>query len=69
MARSFKVVLNAQTCKACGICMALCPKGVLGAAHDGKAKVVDEAACIGCQTCSVHCPDFCFEIKEAPTHD
>lgn len=69
MAKKFKVDLNQKTCKACGICVALCPKGVLGKRHDGKAEVVDEAACIGCQNCSVHCPDFCFVVKEAAADD
>lgn len=69
MGKTFKVILNQDTCKACGICVALCPKNVLGARHDGKAEVVNEAACIGCRSCSVHCPDFCFEIKEANNND
>lgn len=64
LAKKFEVCINVDHCKACGICMALCPKGILQARHDGRVEVVDEAACIGCNNCSVHCPDFCFEIKE-----
>ncbi|MBQ3180112.1 MAG: 4Fe-4S binding protein [Firmicutes bacterium] len=64
LARKFAVSINVEHCKACGICMALCPKGILRARHDGRVEVVDESACIGCNSCSVHCPDFCFEIKE-----
>lgn len=69
LGKTFKVSLNEAACKACGICVALCPKKVLAARHDGKAEVVDEAACIGCQNCSVHCPDFCFVVKEADKND
>ncbi len=69
MGKKFEVVLNAKTCKGCGICTALCPKGVLKIRPDGKAEVAEPAACIGCQSCSLHCPDFCFEIKEVLADD
>jgi 2-oxoglutarate ferredoxin oxidoreductase subunit delta len=69
LAKKFTVLLNTDTCKACGICVALCPKQVLGQRHDGKAEVVNQEACIGCQNCSVHCPDFCFVVKEVAAND
>lgn len=69
MGKKFEIVLNVKTCKGCGICAALCPKGVLRLRPDGKAEVAEPAACIGCQSCSLHCPDFCFEIKEAAAND
>lgn len=69
LGKTFKVLFNEDTCKACGICVALCPKKVLGKQHNGKAEVVNESACIGCQSCSVHCPDFCFVVKEAGEDD
>ena len=69
MGKKFQDVLNAKTCKACGICAALCPKDVLKIRPDGKAEVANVEACIGCQSCSLHCPDFCFEIKEVPADD
>ncbi len=51
-------------CKACGICMALCPQQIITRDEEGKATITDPDACIGCRTCEVHCPDFAITITE-----
>lgn len=65
MKKSFQTIINSKWCKACGICIALCPKSVLAADNQDKAVVVNQADCIGCQTCVLHCPDFAVDVKEA----
>ena len=62
--REFTVDINNKFCKACGICVNLCTTKVLGRDDEGRALVVDEAACVGCRNCERHCPDFCIEVFE-----
>ena len=62
-AKKFTVEIKQQWCKSCGICYALCPKGVLSKDQLGKAIVKDPAACIGCRICEEHCPDYCIKIR------
>lgn len=59
----YRVVVNTAWCKGCGICVALCPKGMLKAdGLDQKVKATDESLCINCKICEVHCPDFAIEV-------
>ena len=62
--KSFQVEVISQLCKGCGLCVSLCPTGVLAKSAEGKAMVADETKCIGCQNCVLHCPDFCVEVTE-----
>ena len=62
--KSFQVKLNSVDCKACGICIALCPKQVFIAEGSGKAELAAANDCIGCLVCELHCPDFCIEVEE-----
>ncbi|NLC77303.1 MAG: 4Fe-4S binding protein [Clostridia bacterium] len=55
------LVLNEQWCKGCGICVFLCPQGVLRL-KQGKAFVYEKDACIGCRNCELHCPDFAILV-------
>jgi len=50
--------INFKWCKACDICIALCPKQVLEPNHDGKPVQVRPENCTQCTICWVHCPDF-----------
>ncbi|MCL2678180.1 MAG: 4Fe-4S binding protein [Clostridiales bacterium] len=59
----FIVKVNLNTCKACGICVALCPKGVYAENAAKKAIAVKTEACIGCLLCENHCPDFAIEVE------
>lgn len=50
-------------CKACGICAAFCPKGVIGWSENGPV-IENPEKCIGCRFCELHCPDFAITIQE-----
>jgi 2-oxoglutarate ferredoxin oxidoreductase subunit delta len=56
------VRIDLELCKDCGICIALCPRGVL-AAGAGSVKVEKADACTRCRICEVHCPDFAIEVE------
>jgi 2-oxoglutarate ferredoxin oxidoreductase subunit delta len=58
-----QVSINAGLCKACGICLALCPKDVLQASSSGVPDAGDLSACSGCRLCELHCPDFAITIE------
>lgn len=57
-----EIKIKSNWCKACGICVALCPKQVLGTGEQGKAIVIDAEKCIQCGICETHCPDFAISI-------
>ena len=59
----FNVSVEDKLCKACGICIALCPTKVFDVTPEGKALVANADACTGCLTCEMHCPDFCVEVE------
>ena len=61
--KSYSVNVIGKLCKACGICIALCPTKVFTATPEGKALVSNESACTGCLSCEMHCPDFCVEVE------
>ncbi len=50
-------------CKACGICIAFCPTGVLGADEAGNPYVKDIEKCINCGWCEIRCPDFAITVR------
>ncbi|NLL19765.1 MAG: 4Fe-4S binding protein [Clostridia bacterium] len=57
----YTVTINDRWCKGCGICVFLCPQGVLRL-QQGKAFVYEKGACIGCRNCELHCPDFAIQV-------
>ncbi|MDR3588638.1 MAG: 4Fe-4S dicluster domain-containing protein [Negativicutes bacterium] len=58
-------VFNIRTnwCKACGVCIAFCPKKVLGFDDTGKVSVKNPEACIGCRLCELRCADFAIDVE------
>lgn len=62
--QSYTISIKEDWCKACGICIALCPQHYLAPNHVGVPVIDNENSCIGCKACVLHCPDFCLEIKE-----
>ncbi len=51
-------------CKACGLCMAFCPKKIILPDRVGKPHVDEPDKCIGCRFCEMHCPDFAITVSE-----
>ncbi len=62
--KHFDVAFYHDWCKACGICMAFCPKKIIHADRGGKPMVEEPDKCIGCRFCEMHCPDFAITVNE-----
>ncbi|TLD97503.1 4Fe-4S dicluster domain-containing protein [Helicobacter jaachi] len=64
------VWVDEKRCKACDVCVSLCPSGVLGMKKDehkilGKIiSVAHPESCIGCRECELHCPDFAIFVAD-----
>ncbi|MGP1450539.1 MAG: 4Fe-4S dicluster domain-containing protein [Wolinella sp.] len=64
------VWVNEARCKACDLCVSLCPSGTLAMRSDQNrvlGKMVTVAfpeSCIGCGDCELHCPDFAIYVAE-----
>lgn len=60
----FTQVIYRDWCKACGICIAFCPKQVFDRDEGGKPVAARPDDCIGCLFCEIHCPDFAITIQD-----
>jgi len=64
------VWVNTDNCKACDICVSVCPSGVLGMRYEktstlGAMISIDHPeACIGCNECELSCPDFAIYVAD-----
>ena len=58
-----RVVTEPSWCKGCGICVAFCPRQVLGLVDD-KIAVVNPDSCIKCGQCELRCPDYAIWLEE-----
>lgn len=64
------VWVNTNNCKACDICVSVCPSGVLGMRYDPSSTLgamisIDYPdACIGCNECELTCPDFAIYVAD-----
>ncbi len=64
----FRVVIDQQRCKGCGLCVEFCPQdniklsSAMNQAGYHPACIISEEACTGCQMCALMCPDVCIEI-------
>jgi len=57
------VLVDLDLCKACGICIKLCPTTVFDADAAGQAVVARQEDCTVCRLCEWHCPDFAIEVR------
>ena len=66
--------IDAQRCKGCALCIAVCPKGVLEmSAHmnlNGYFPVAraHPKKCVHCALCCTMCPDLALTIRENASH-
>ncbi|MFH0910235.1 MAG: 4Fe-4S binding protein [Planctomycetota bacterium] len=66
----FRVAIDPERCKACGLCLAYCPKKSLRASEAYNrmglhpVEIADADACNGCGFCAIVCPDAAIEIVE-----
>ena len=64
------VWVNTDNCKACDICVSVCPPGVLGMRYErtstlGAMITIDHPeSCIGCNECELSCPDFAIFVAD-----
>jgi 2-oxoglutarate ferredoxin oxidoreductase subunit delta len=55
-------VINREWCKGCGICVKLCPKGVLELDEQDIVVAARPGECICCKLCEYRCPDLAIEV-------
>jgi 2-oxoglutarate ferredoxin oxidoreductase subunit delta len=57
------VQLDLELCKACGICIELCPEKVFDRDKLGDPVLARPEDCSQCLLCEIHCPDFAIEVR------
>ncbi len=57
------VQLDLALCKACGICIELCPENVFDSDKLGNPVLARPQECSQCLLCELHCPDFAIEVR------
>jgi 2-oxoglutarate ferredoxin oxidoreductase subunit delta len=60
--KQFDIDIFRAWCKACGICVAFCPKHCLRLDDEGAPAISDADQCSGCGFCELHCPDFAISV-------
>lgn len=67
------VVLDAERCKGCELCIPACPPRVLRMSTDRNTAgyLLPEllVGCTGCGACLLVCPDFCFDVYQFESRD
>lgn len=65
------VVFSVERCKSCGLCVNVCPKGIihvdrhfLNAKGYHPVRVTEMDKCIGCAFCATICPDCVITVEK-----
>ncbi len=64
MKKSYNVLVKESWCKACGICVEVCPTKVFILPDGGKARPVEEDNCVGCMQCVNLCPELAIQVVD-----
>ena len=70
MPENTAVWVSETRCKACDLCVTVCPSGVLAMELDPTStlgamlRVEHPEDCIGCKECELACPDFAIFVAE-----
>lgn len=64
-----RILIDQESCKACGYCVHFCPRHALSFSDELNSQsftpvTVDEGACVYCGTCYTVCPDMVFTIRK-----
>ena len=65
------ITFRSDRCKGCGLCVTACPKKLLAldtetinAQGHHPVHITDQAACVGCASCALICPDCVIRIEK-----
>lgn len=64
MSRTACIEIDARLCKACGICVGMCPQKVFSRDRDGRPVKDRPERCVVCGLCELECPDFAIRVTE-----
>ncbi|MDR7532594.1 MAG: 2-oxoacid:acceptor oxidoreductase family protein, partial [Armatimonadota bacterium] len=59
---AWRVAVAANWCKACDICVRVCPESILRPDGRGAVEVVAHERCTGCRLCEWLCPEFAITV-------
>ena len=59
---SYRIEINGNWCKKCGLCAYFCPKKVFDVDVFGSPSAAQPDNCTGCLQCEYRCPDFALGV-------